>query len=113
MADGRARAYRQRLDALFSLYAEPFSLIRSGDSSDRRGLFLPMDNGTTGEFFDANEAVGLLRPAQSLYLEAGDDPASVAVPGDVYFRDGRLWTVRKTQAYRVGGTALVLLALCD
>jgi hypothetical protein len=72
-----------------------------------------MDNSTTSEFFDANEAVGLIKPSQSLYLEAGDDPASVAVPGDIYFRDGRLWTVRKVHVYRIKDTPLVLLALCD
>jgi len=113
MADARALVYRQRLDALFSLYAESFTMIRAGESSGNRGLFLPMDNSITSEFFDANEAVGLIKPSQSLYLEPGDDPFSVAASGDVYFRDGRLWTVRKTHVYRVGGTPLVLLALCD
>lgn len=113
MADARALVYRRRLDALFSLYAEPFTMIRAGESSGNRGLFLPMDNSITGEFFDANEAVGLIKPSQSLYLEPGDDPFSVAASGDIYFRDGRLWTVRKVHVYRINNTPLVLLALCD
>ncbi len=59
-----------------------------------------MDSGTAATYFDANETVGLLRPALSLYLDGSlADPPLV---NDIYFRDGRLWTVRKTQTFRLG-----------
>ena len=96
--------------AAFALYGEDFDLIRSGETRPHRGLFAPMDNATTSVYFDANESVGLLRPAQVLYMAAPADPA---VSGDVYFRDGRLWTVRKTYDFRVSGVVIVQLSLCD
>ena len=113
MADARALVYRLRLNALFSLHAEHFTLVRSGDGSDQQGLFLPMDNSLTSTFFDANESVGLQKPALSLYLEPGDNPSSLCRANDVFTRDDRLWTVRKTHVYRIGNTPLVLLVLCD
>ena len=55
--------------------------------------------------------MGLLRPALSLYADgaAGNPPTL----NDVFFRDGRLWTVRKTVTFRLGDTPMLLLALCD
>ncbi len=113
MADARALVYRLRLNALFSLHAERFTLVRAGAGSDHLGLFAPMDNSLTSTFFDANESVGLQKPALSLYLEPGDNPFSLCRVNDVFTRDDRLWTVRKTHVYRIGNTPLVLLVLCD
>lgn len=113
MSNACALAYRERLDALFGLYAEPLTIVRAGDNLSRLGLFEPMDNSTSSTFFDPNEQVGLQKPSQSLWMEATDNPTDVCSLNDVYFRSGRLWTVRKTQVYNVGDTALVLLALCD
>ena len=67
---------------------------------------------TAGTYFDANESVGLLRPALSPVHGRRAVPTRRA-PNDVFFRDGRLWTVRKTQFFRLGDTPLLLLALCD
>ena len=110
MADAKAIAYGRRIRAMFAGSAEGFTLERAGDGSGRRGFFAPMDNGTTSVYFDANEAVGLVKPALMGWLE-GDGEAPQE--GDIFTRDGRLWTVRKVQAFRQGGTVLVYLMLCD
>lgn len=104
-------ARARRVSALFAGAGEDFLLIRSGENRPHRGLFAPLDGPTAGTYFDANESVGLLRPALSLYLDgASSDPP---VAGDVFFRDGRLWTVRKTHFFRLGNAPLLILALCD
>lgn len=104
-------AHGRRVAALFARCGEAFTLIRAGANHPGTGLFAPMDSGTTASYFDANESVGLLRPALSLYVDGA--MADPPVANDVFFRDGRLWTVRKTQTFREGGTALLILALCD
>ena len=111
MALSAAQAYARRVSALFGRFGEPFELIRSGVNHDCRGLFVPMDNSVTSIYFDANESVGLLKPALTLYVDGsnGDPPLA----NDVFFRDGRLWTVRKVAFFRYGGTTLVILGLCD
>ena len=109
-------AHGRRVSALFARNGEAVTLIRSGVNRAGQGLFAPMDGAAAGTYFDANESVGLLRPALSMYLDGspsgtfGSDPP---VAGDVFFRDGRLWTVRKTQLFRLGETPLLILALCD
>ncbi len=104
-------AHARRVSALFARYGEAFTLIRAGANRPGLGLFAPMDGQTAGTYFDANESVGLLRPALSLYGDGGQpDPP---LPGDVFFRDGRLWTVRKTHLFRLGSAPLLVLALCD
>ncbi len=103
--------HTRRVSALFARYGESFTLVRAGANHPACGLFAPMDGQTAGTYFDANESVGLLRPALSLYMDgAAPDPPLV---NDVFFRDGRLWTVRKTQFFRLGSAPLLLLALCD
>ena len=116
MTDWPDRARSRRVSALFARYGEAFTLIRAGVNLPRRGLFAPMDGQTVGTYFDANESVGLLRPALSLYEDGSPGGASGADPpaaGDIFFRDGRLWTVRKTQFFRLGAAPLLILALCD
>ncbi len=111
MTDALTVSRVRRVSALFARYGEMFTLTRTG--ADRRGLgmFAPLDAGETGTYFDGNETVGLLRPALSLYTD-GADPNPPAL-NDLFYRDGRLWTVRKTQIFRWGGTPLLVLALCD
>ena len=104
-------AHGRRVSGLFLRCGEDFILIRSGENRPHRALFAPMDGAAAGTYFDANESVGLLRPALSLYMDgASPDPP---VAGDVFFRDGRLWTVRKTHFFRLGDAPLLILALCD
>jgi hypothetical protein len=104
-------AHGKRISALFARYGEAFTLVRAGINHPCQGLFAALDGATAGTYFDANESVGLLRPALALYLDGAlPDPPLAA---DVFFRDGRLWTVRKTQLFRQGDTPLLLLALCD
>ena len=111
MSDRQAQGHLRRIAALFGRDGETFTLTRAGESRTQRGLFAPMDGQTVATYFDANESVGLQKPALSLYLDGGQpDPPRV---NDVYFRDGRLWTVRKTQLFRLGDTPLLILALCD
>ena len=106
-----AAARAQRISVLFVRYGEPLTLIRAGVSRDRMGIFALLDGPVTGTYFDGNESVGLLRPAFSLYTD-GTDPDLPAV-NDLFFRDGRLLTVRKTHIFRLSGTPLLALALCD
>ncbi len=96
---------------ILAAYGEDFAMIRASRSRPSRGLFAPMDGSTTGIYFDSNEAVGLLRPAQVLYTDGAQ--AEPPLTGDVYFRDGRLWTVRKTQVFRLSGLPILVLSLCD
>ena len=111
MTDWPEAARLRRVSALFGRYGEALTLVRSGESLPLRGLCAPMDAATAGTYFDANESVGLLRPALSLYLDgAAPNPPTL---NDVFFRDGRLWTVRKTVTFRLGDTPMLLLALCD
>lgn len=110
MADARGMAYKERLAALVGLYGETFTRIRSGVSQDAAAFITPIGDQYVNTFYDANEAVGLIRPTLTLYLVGDSDPP---VAGDVFFRDGRLWTVRKTQFFRLGETPLLILALCD
>ena len=110
MADAKAAAYGRRIRALFAGSAEGFTLERAGDTTGRRAFFAPMDNGTTSVYFDANEAVGLLKPGLMMWVEGdGDSP----LEGDIFVRNRRLWTVRKVQVFRQGNTSLLYLALCD
>jgi hypothetical protein len=106
----KAPAYAKRVTALFAQFSEGFTRIRAGVSQDAAGLFVPMDNSVVGLLFDANESVGLLRPALTLYMDGAADPVFA---GDVFFRDGRLWTVRKSYGYRYHGTTLLVLVACD
>lgn len=111
MSDRQALGHLRRIVALFGRHGEAFTLTRGGAGRALRGLFAPMDGQTVGTYFDANESVGLQKPALSLYMDGGQaDPPRV---NDVYVRDGRLWTVRKTQFFRMGDTPLLILALCD
>ena len=111
MTDWPDRARSRRVSALFARYGEALTLVRGGVNHPVRGLCAPTDGAEAGAYYDANESVGLLRPALSLYVDGGS--ADPPLPNDVFFRDGRLWTVRKTFAFRLGDTPLLLLALCD
>lgn len=111
MSDLLALSRARRVSALFARYGETYTLTRAGVSRSRRGVFAPLDGPATGTYFDGNESVGLLRPALSLYSDGADpDPPAV---NDLFFRDGRLWTIRKTQSFRLVSTPLLVLALCD
>lgn len=111
MTDLLAVSRARRVSALFTRYGETFTLIRSGVNRPSLGLFAPLEAGATGTYFDGNETVGLSRPALSLYADgSGPDPPAL---NDLFYRDGRLWTVRKTQIFRLVSTPLLVLALCD
>ena len=101
----------RRVSALFARYGEAFALLRSGVSRPCLSVFAPLDGPASGTYFDGNETVGLLRPALSLYADGADpDPPAL---NDLFYRDGRLWTVRKTQIFRLVNTPVLVLALCD
>ena len=110
MADARGMAYKERLAALVALYGETFTRIRSGVSQDAAAFITPIGDQYVNTFYDANEAVGLIRPTLTLYLVGDSDPP---VAGDVFFRDGRLFTVRKAHLYRVRDVVVLILALAD
>ncbi len=100
-----------RVSAGFERFGETVTVERAGIGRDRRGVFAPLDLSASSVYFDANEAVGLVRPGLIFYGDGGDsDPPLV---GDIFTRDGRLWTVRKVQTFRLGGTPLVVEAVCD
>ena len=111
MTKQTAIARAARVAALFAWHGEGFTLIRAGASRAAVGVFAPMDLQTLGLYFDGNESVGLQRPALSLYAEggSGSDPAA----SDLFYRDGRLYTVRRTHIFRFADTPLLVLALCD
>ena len=111
MSDRQAQAHLRRVVSLFARYGTSFTLLRGGESQNLRGLFAPMDIGTTATYFDANESVGLLRPALSLYLDGAQTNPPVA--NDTFTYNNRLWTVRKTHTFWESDTAMLLLALCD
>ncbi len=111
MTDLLAVSRARRVSALFARYGEAYTLTRAGVSRPCVGVFAPMDGPTTGTYFDGNEMVGLLRPALALYAD-GADPDPLAV-NDLFYRDGRLWTIRKTQVFRLVSTPLLVLALCN
>ncbi len=111
MTDILAAARARRVSALFMRYGETWTRIRAGVNHPQRGLFTPMDGPTLGTYFDGNESVGLLRPALALYCDGADPDPPVA--NDLFYRDGRLWTIRKTQVFRLVSTPLLILALCD
>ena len=110
MADARGTAYQERLTALVALYGEAFTLNRAGEDLARTAFITPIGDQYVNTFYDANEAVGLLRPTMTLYLVGNTDPP---VGGDIFFRDGRLFTIRKTHLYRVADVIVLILALAD
>ena len=100
-----------RVSAGFGRFGEAVTTERVGALRERQGVFAPLDLSASAVYFDANEAVGLVRPGLLLYLDGADaDPPLV---GDIFTRDGRLWTVRKTQTFRLGNTPLLVMAVCD
>ena len=92
-------------------YGETLTLLRASGTVSFQALTAPMDGATTGLYFDANEEVGLTKPALSVYVDGqmGSPPA----PTDVFFRDGRQFTVQKVFCFRVGDVVVLILALCD
>ena len=100
-----------RVSAGFERFGEAVTTERAGAARTRRGVFAPLDLSAASVYFDANESVGLVRPGLLFYLDGADSDPPLA--GDIFTRDGRLWTVRKVQAFRQGGTVLVYLMLCD
>ena len=110
MADVRGTAYKQRLAALVALYGESVTLIRASREKGPQSAFIsPIGDQYVGTFYDSNEAVGLIRPTLTLHLVDGEVPLS----GDIFFRDGRLFTIRKTHLYRVVDVVVLILALAD
>ena len=115
MADLRAAAYGKRVAGLFAQSASTLTVSRAGASHDVRCFFHPLDNSTTGIYFDGNEAVGLLRPGLMVWTQNTAD----LQPNDLFYHDapnrpgGDLYTVRKVQFFRQGDTPLLMLALCD
>ena len=109
MADARGTAYKERLAALVALYGETFTRIRSGVSQDAAAFITPIGDQYVNTFYDANEAVGLIRPTLTLHLVDGEVPLA----GDIFFRDGRLFTVCKAHLYRVRDVVVLILALAD
>ena len=109
MTDVLARA--RRVSALFARYGETFTRTRAGADHPQMGLFTPMDGQTLGTYFDGNESVGLLHPALSLYTDGAEaDPPAA---NDIFYRDGRLWVIRKTYIFRLINTPVLILSLCD
>ena len=111
MTDVLAAAHARRVSALFRSYGETWTRIRAGISHSQLGLFTPMDGPTLSTYFDGNEAVGLVHPALALYSDGADPDPPAA--NDLFYRDGRLWTIRKTQVFRLVSTPVLILALCD
>lgn len=111
MIDRLAAARARRVSALFRYYGESWIRLRAGERRTFSGVFAPLDGPTLGVYFDGNESVALLHPALALYVDGADPDLPAA--GDVFYRDGRLWTIRKTQVFRWGDTPLLALALCD
>ncbi len=108
-SEGRRR--QARVSAGFERFGEAVMTERAGAARTRRGVFAPLDLSASSVYFDANEAVGLVRPGLLLYLDGAD--ADPPLAGDIFTRDGRLWTVRKVQAFRLGDTPLLVVAVCD
>ena len=111
MTDRLAAARARRVSALFASYGETWTRIRAGVNHPQLGLFTPMDGPTLGTYFDGNESVGLVHPALALYCDGADPDPPAA--NDLFYRDGRLWTIRKTQVFRLVSTPVLILALCD
>lgn len=111
MGDKRGPAARRRIAGLFAHTGESFTLIQASRERPCVGLFVVGSFQTVGAFYDSNEAVGLIRPALSVYVSGAEPQPPLS--GDLFFRDGREWTVRKTWIFRVGDTAALNLALCD
>ena len=111
-ASGSEGLRRQaRVSAGFGRFGETVTTERAGIGRERQGVFAPLDLSAASVYFDANEAVGLVRPGLLMYLNGAD--ADPPLAGDIFTRDGRLWTVRKVQTFRLGDTPLLVVAVCD
>ena len=111
MPDLLAAARGKRVSALLVRYGETYTATRSGNSRSRIGLFMPMDSVTLGTYFDGNESVGLVHPALTLYSDGADTDPPAA--NDLFLRDGRTFTIRKTFVVRLVTTPMLIIALCD
>jgi len=110
MSDARGTAYQARLSTLISLFGEALTLVRGGVDNATVAIVDPANTAITGTFYDANEAVGLLKPSLTLYVgSAGYTPQA----DDVFFRDSRLYTVRKLFFYRIVDVIVFTLVHCD
>lgn len=104
-------AHRRRVSALFRRHAQALTLQTGDTPRPFAALFAPTDSGTTATYFDANESVGLQRPALTLYFDAAlPDPPQEQ---DSFLRNGRLWIVRRVQVFFEEETPLLGLAICD
>ena len=115
MTDLRAAAYARRVAGLFEQSSATLTVSRAGVTHDVRCFYHPLDNTTSGIYFDGNEAVGLLRPGLMVWTRNVGD----IVVNDLFYHDapnrpgGSLFTVRKVQFFRQGDTPLLILGLCD
>lgn len=105
--------------AAIQRFGADIGLVRAGVTTTVRGLVAPMDSTTTNMYFDANESVGLEKPAVILYLSGTSSTAPIAndafSDGDIAGSDlgPRLLTVRKVQAFRLSGDIILYLCVCD
>ena len=103
-------------------YGSPVGIIRSGATYTVQGMVLPMDSNTINTYFDANESVGLIKPAVTLYVAGTETNPPLA--NDTFdttdfdpirgtFGGAVVITVRKVTAIRIANVVVLYVAVCD
>ena len=109
--------YQDIITNAFETYGQNLTITTAGSGRTIRALMTPMDNGTVGVFFDANEQVGLYKPSISLFVPGSETSPPVVgdtfTDGDYPGPDRIIITVQKVQAFRIAGVIVLYLALCD
>lgn len=93
----------QRIKKKLGVAGEEFTI----GANTYTGVFRILDSGTLRNYLDDVEIMGVTKPGLLLVTDA-DTPISVS---DTITRDGRNYTVLKISAHRIGGVAVVKLAV--
>jgi len=105
---------QSQVAALVAQFGEPVTLDRGGATRTVQALFEPANAAVIGTYFDDNAAVGLIRPCvQALFDGTTGGTNDPPQGGDTFTRDGRTFTVQRVQNHRLGGTVVLITALCD
>jgi hypothetical protein len=95
--------FLQRIKKKLGIAGEEFTI----GANTYTGAFRILDSGTLRNYLDDVEIMGVTKPALLLVTDAD---AAISV-SDTITRDGRTYTVLKTSTHRIGGAAMVKIAI--
>jgi hypothetical protein len=95
--------FLQRIKKKLGVAGEEFTI----GANTYTGVFKVLDSGTMNTYLDDVERMGVTKPGLLLVTDAA---TSISV-SDTIARDGRTYEVLKTSTHRIGGVAMVKIAI--